>query len=125
MVPTSALRSHTLVSSVVGFVLPSVADPSCNSLRSALSSSRDGDFWIIEKPPLTSGRRLALPTVMRLAAAKLPVTTEVIDRTTPPRVGFEAVEQVEEAPRIISRGEFDAAVIKQAVAEVEASSVVA
>ncbi|ORY87412.1 ribosomal protein L10e/L16 [Leucosporidium creatinivorum] len=55
--------------------------------------------------------------VMKLAAAKLPVTTEVIDKTTPPRVGFEAVEQLEEGPRIVTRGEIEAAIAKQAVAE--------
>jgi hypothetical protein len=54
---------------------------------------------------------------MKLAAAKLPVTTEVIDKTTPPRVGFEAVEQLEEGPRIVTRGEIEAAIAKQAVAE--------
>ena len=57
---------------------------------------------------------------MRLAAAKLPVTTEVIDKTTPQRVGFAAVEQLEEAPRILTRGEFEASLVKQALAEVEA-----
>jgi len=46
---------------------------------------------------------------MRLASAKLPVTTEVIDRTTPPRVGSEAVPAVDEGPRVITKGQLAAA----------------
>lgn len=42
---------------------------------------------------------------MKLAAAKLPVTTEMIDRNTPPRVGYEAVEIVKVTPKIITAGE--------------------
>lgn len=42
---------------------------------------------------------------MRLAAAKLPVTTEIIDRTSQPRVGFSAVAPVDLGPRIITAGE--------------------
>lgn len=46
-------------------------------------------------------------TVMRLAAAKLPVTSEVIDKKTPPRVGYESVEQTNDGPRVITRGELE------------------
>lgn len=45
---------------------------------------------------------------MRLAAAKLPVTTEVIDKTTPPRIGRAEVDEVEEAPRVITKGQLQA-----------------
>lgn len=50
----------------------------------------------------------AHPAVMRLAAAKLPVTSEVIDRTTPPRVGYESVEEVDLGPRVITKGQLEA-----------------
>lgn len=46
---------------------------------------------------------------MRLASAKLPVTTEVIDKTTPPRVGSDAVPAVSEGPRVITKGQLAAA----------------
>lgn len=59
---------------------------------------------------------------MRLAAAKLPVTTEVIDRTTPPRVGFEGVETVSTGPRIITAGEYAAAVEKADLAAAAAAT---
>ncbi|BGP16951.1 hypothetical protein JCM10213_007396 [Rhodosporidiobolus nylandii] len=48
--------------------------------------------------------------VMKLAAAKLPCTTEVVDRTSQPRVGFEAVEVAKPAPRIVTLGEAQAMV---------------
>ncbi|KAL8292215.1 hypothetical protein RQP46_001681 [Phenoliferia psychrophenolica] len=60
--------------------------------------------------------------VMRLAAAKLPVTTEVIDRNTPPRVGFEGVEVVPSGPRIITAGEYAAAVEAAKVAATVAAA---
>ncbi|GAA5971216.1 hypothetical protein JCM11641_004189 [Rhodosporidiobolus odoratus] len=48
--------------------------------------------------------------VMKLAAAKLPCTTEVVDRTSQPRVGFEAVELEKAAPRIVTLGQAQAMV---------------
>lgn len=46
---------------------------------------------------------------MKLAAAKLPVTTEVIDRNTPPRVGFSEFPILDLGPRVITKGEHAAA----------------
>ncbi|GAA6044542.1 hypothetical protein JCM8097_000487 [Rhodosporidiobolus ruineniae] len=46
--------------------------------------------------------------VMKLAAAKLPCTTEVVDRTSQARVGFEAVQKEKEAPRVVTLGEAQA-----------------
>lgn len=42
---------------------------------------------------------------MKLAAAKLPVTTEMIDRSSAPRVGFAAVDVAPSTPKIITAGE--------------------
>ncbi|KAI5477569.1 hypothetical protein MNV49_006157 [Pseudohyphozyma bogoriensis] len=42
---------------------------------------------------------------MRLASSKLPVTTEVIDRTTPPRVGTISVANVDLGPKTMTAGE--------------------
>ncbi|SCV69831.1 BQ2448_1225 [Microbotryum intermedium] len=46
--------------------------------------------------------------VMKLAAAKLPVTTEIIDKTSPPRVGYTTIDAVVKTPKIIMKGELDA-----------------
>ncbi|SGY13770.1 BQ5605_C010g05970 [Microbotryum silenes-dioicae] len=46
--------------------------------------------------------------VMKLAAAKLPVTTEVIDKTSPPRVGYTTIDTIVKTPKIIKKGELDA-----------------
>lgn len=51
---------------------------------------------------------------MKLASAKLPVTTEVIDKNTPPRVGYEAVEAIDLGPKVITRGEHEANLLRQA-----------
>ncbi|GAA5911909.1 hypothetical protein JCM5296_006642 [Sporobolomyces johnsonii] len=61
--------------------------------------------------------------VLRLAAAKLPVTTEVIDRTTTPRVGTESVETAKQEPRITTLGQHQAA-LAAAAASVSPSTVV-
>ncbi|GAA6060034.1 hypothetical protein JCM10212_001031 [Sporobolomyces blumeae] len=60
--------------------------------------------------------------VMRLAAAKLPVTTEVIDRTSSPRVGLDAVPPPTSEPRIITLGERDATLAAAASAASSSSS---
>ena len=52
---------------------------------------------------------------MKLASAKLPVTTEVIDKTTPPRLGFEAVDEIDLGPRIITKGQHEANLLKLAM----------
>lgn len=49
---------------------------------------------------------------MKLASAKLPVTTELITKETQPRVGFEAVEGAKLGPRIITAGEYAESVRK-------------
>lgn len=46
-----------------------------------------------------------MTTVMKLAAAKIPVTTEVIDRTSQARVGTDEVGLEVVSPRIITAGE--------------------
>ncbi|SCZ89643.1 BZ3500_MvSof-1268-A1-R1_Chr9g10515 [Microbotryum saponariae] len=46
--------------------------------------------------------------VMKLAAAKLPVTTEIIDKTSPPRVGYTTIGTIVKTPKIIKKGELDA-----------------
>lgn len=51
---------------------------------------------------------------MKLAAAKLPVTTEVIDKTSVARLGFEAVAKPDFVPRTTTRGE-QTNLLKQAV----------
>lgn len=51
---------------------------------------------------------LSFLVVMRLAAAKLPVTTEVIDCSTSPRVGSKSVEPKDLGPRVITKGQLDA-----------------
>ncbi len=60
-------------------------------------------------------------TVMKLAAAKLPVTTEMIDRNSPPRVGYEAADVVKFTPKIITAGEHALAVsaLQASIAAVE------
>ena len=57
---------------------------------------------------------------MRLASAKLPVTTEVIDRTTPPRVGTASVPAAPEGPRVITKGQLAAALEAAEAAAAEA-----
>ncbi|GAA5934740.1 mitochondrial 54S ribosomal protein uL16m MRPL16 [Sporobolomyces koalae] len=47
--------------------------------------------------------------VMRLAAAKLPVTTEVIGRDSQARIGHEAVPVAKTQPRIVTLGQHEAA----------------
>ncbi|KAK4057248.1 39S ribosomal protein L16, mitochondrial [Microbotryomycetes sp. JL221] len=59
-------------------------------------------------------------SVMRLAAAKLPVTTEVIDKTSGPRLGTVELTSEVKTPRIISKGEMEA----MRMAPVVATSVV-
>ena len=61
---------------------------------------------------------------MRLAAAKLPVTAEVIDRTTPPRVGYESVEQEDLGPRVISKGQLEALQTAASIEETPAAPAV-
>ncbi|GAA5896303.1 hypothetical protein JCM6882_000977 [Rhodosporidiobolus microsporus] len=56
--------------------------------------------------------------VMKLAAAKLPCTTEVVNRTSQPRVGFEAVEPAAAGPRVVTLGKAQAML---AAAKAEAS----
>lgn len=51
---------------------------------------------------------MSLFVVMRLAAAKLPVTTEVIGRDSPARVGHEAVTIAKPSPRIVTLGQHEA-----------------
>lgn len=65
-------------------------------------------------PPLASrspraALRLCAPTVMKLAAAKLPCTTEVVDRSSHARVGFADVEKEALAPRVVTLGQVQAA----------------
>lgn len=43
---------------------------------------------------------------MKLAAAKLPVTTEIIDRNSLPRLGFTNVNAINLGPNIITAGEY-------------------
>lgn len=47
-------------------------------------------------------------TVMKLAAAKLPCTTEVVDRKSQARVGYDAVELSTPLPRVVTLGEAQA-----------------
>ncbi|GAA5854076.1 hypothetical protein JCM8547_008216 [Rhodosporidiobolus lusitaniae] len=54
--------------------------------------------------------------VMKLAAAKLPCTTEVVDRTSQARVGFDAVELEKASPRVVTLGEAQAMLAAQEVA---------
>ncbi|GAA6048417.1 hypothetical protein JCM3770_003748 [Rhodotorula araucariae] len=61
--------------------------------------------------------------VMRLAAAKLPCTTEVVDRTSQARVGYADVDKAPLAPRITTLGAVQAAQAA-AVESVAPSSVV-
>lgn len=56
---------------------------------------------------------------MRLAAAKLPVTTEMIDRTTSARVGFSAVDVVAATPKVITAGQHALAMSALSAVEVE------
>lgn len=53
---------------------------------------------------------------MRLAAAKLPVTTEVIGRDSQARVGHEPVSAAKPTPRIVTLGQHEAA-LEQAARE--------
>ncbi|GAA5919989.1 hypothetical protein JCM1841_004417 [Sporobolomyces salmonicolor] len=61
--------------------------------------------------------------VLRLAAAKLPVTTEVVDRTSTPRVGTESVEAAKQGPRITTLAQHQAT-LAAAAASVSPSTVV-
>ncbi|GAA5900149.1 hypothetical protein JCM8208_002030 [Rhodotorula glutinis] len=47
--------------------------------------------------------------VMKLAAAKLPCTTEVVDRSSQARVGYADVDKEPLAPRVVTLGEVQAA----------------
>ncbi|GAA6003015.1 hypothetical protein JCM10207_001946 [Rhodosporidiobolus poonsookiae] len=55
----------------------------------------------------------AAHAVMKLAAAKLPCTTEVVDRTSQARIGFEAVHAEKVAPRVVTLGEAQAMLAAQ------------
>jgi hypothetical protein len=46
--------------------------------------------------------------VMKLAAAKLPCTTEVVDRKSQARVGYDAVSLSSPLPRVVTLGEAQA-----------------
>lgn len=83
------------------------------NIRPEIAHAGQSSRWPPRHPPSTRADPPCSP-VMRLAAAKLPVTTEVIDKTTPPRVGTSAVAVPDNGPRIITAGEY-AATLKAAV----------
>ncbi|GAA5826513.1 hypothetical protein JCM11251_002405 [Rhodosporidiobolus azoricus] len=56
-------------------------------------------------------------SVMKLAAAKLPCTTEVVDRKSQARIGFEAVQSADAGPRVVTLGEAQAMAAAQQTAE--------
>ncbi|GAA5844429.1 hypothetical protein JCM9279_006299 [Rhodotorula babjevae] len=60
--------------------------------------------------------------VMKLAAAKLPCTTEVVDRSSQARVGFADVDKEPLAPRVVTPGEVQQAQQAAAAAEVPAAA---
>lgn len=46
---------------------------------------------------------------MKLAAAKLPCTTEFVDRTSTARIGFEGISAEKKTPRVTTLGAVQAA----------------
>lgn len=58
---------------------------------------------------------------MRLAAAKLPVTTEVIGRESQARVGHEPVPVAKAEPRILTLGQHEASLRAAEAARGESS----
>jgi len=58
---------------------------------------------------------------MKLAAAKLPCTTEVVDRSSQARVGFADVDKEPLAPRVVTLGEVQQAAAAEQAAELAAA----
>lgn len=59
--------------------------------------------------------------VMKLAAAKLPCTTEVVNRSSQARVGFADVDKEPLAPRVVTLGEVQQAAAAEQAAELAAA----